>query len=310
MKRVSTRLGHAAGAAVAAGLLLSACGGGSDAGERRAPDLRSEDGVKRELLLVASLSDAPLDDGPTARRQSKAAAWAAKAETSACSGGGQITTDETIEDVTLVFFPVSDTFEVSSVMAQNCRESGPGFSSRTDGVSVFGSNGDASLSFGEFGSGTTPFASEFSFDGESLSSRFLGRFESRLEAGIESSRLLMDVTLNGTLEGLAPGEVQLGFGRTGAPLASDYDVATDAETLEGAFRYRTTACAGELELETLAPLTAAEASVFPSSGSLMLTSGSDSVTYTFNGNTASYVTSSGVSGTITEADLQDFDPGC
>ena len=64
------------------------------------------------------------------------------------------------------------------------------------------------------------------------------------------------------------------------------------------------------EIERRAPLTFAEGSDFPTIGSLRLASGNDYATFTFNGNTATSVTSAGVSGTISEADLENFDPGC
>lgn len=301
-------------------LALAACGGGGaddpgpggGGGGKQLPDFTSEAGVQRELVVVSSLAEIGLDGQADARRQAKRAALGQKAMTEACNGGGQITFDEGQREETFVYFETTALVNFSEVIAEDCRQGSGGFSSRVDGVSVTGETADGSLLFAAFGTPGAPLSTRFSdsASGDEVDLSLRGRFETASSGSMERTRLLADASFEGTVEGERQDRVDFRFGEGSTPFAADLDLATDAETLTGSFSYSSAACEGQLSLETLAPLTYAEEASFPTSGQLRLVSGSDSATYTFNGDSLSYTTSTGISGTVTQAALETLDPGC
>lgn len=310
------------GALLAVVLTLTACGGGGGeeatpgggggGGGKQLPDFGSEAGVQRELVLVSSLAQTGLDGQADARGQAKRAAVHQKAMTESCSGGGQITFDEGQRDETFTYFDTTAQVNFSEVIAEDCRQASGGFTSRVDGVSVTGETADGRLFFAEFGTASAPLSTSFSdsASGDDFDLSLLGRFETASSGSMEQTRLLADVSFEGTVEGERQDRVDFRFGEGDTPFSADLDLGTNAETLSGSFSYSSAACEGALSLETLAPLTYADGALFPSSGELRLISGSESATYTFNGNSVSYTTSAGLSGTVTEAELEALDPDC
>ncbi len=311
--------------------MLAACGGGGSSGSavvtpagavsKQTPRLDTDTGVRRELAIASGVLDLDalgmisFNDEADANTRSglEARAAATLKATESCDGGGSVNTAEGTRSETFTFFGTAATVEYEQLTFNSCKQVLAGDSITLNGFIESGETATGDLSFLSAGTAGTAMVAKLqnSSRGDDFTLELLGRFEDRVNANITSSRARASISLEGRIDGETSPRTTINFGTGTQPFAFDYNEANDTETLSGRLSYETAKCTGTLDISTPQPISyGLTDSDFPVSGQLRLEQNGTSVTYTFSGTTVTYVTSTGLSGTVTTEQLNQIDPGC
>ncbi|TJY59825.1 hypothetical protein E4T66_11610 [Sinimarinibacterium sp. CAU 1509] len=319
MRKMAHRGISVAGWIVAAG--LTACSGG---GSGDGLSLTSKSDVLRELGVldgatdfVASTTDVQHAKRGVARPVAIAQFKRVSAkDAQACADGGSI--DES-SGTRARRFQYIDTLQrdvnYERRLANACRQSdtssGVTTSTYGDGLVETGETADGSVSYAEAGQGGPKYEvvieqaqggvvisrTKFSLKG-AVETHTTGAVEESFSAiGSESENLENGVTSSG----------MFAFGSSSEAFRTVQNFATRELSLDGTYRYRTTACnGGAVEITTLMPMTGNydDAGYYMTGGSLRLDAGSGGASVTFNNDgSASYQLGDGSVGTLTRAEI-------
>lgn len=290
--------------------VLTACGGGSDAGADEVL-LASRADALRELSVLGSVAGFGYysEGGDRKRGSWRAGARLAKAtRTEDCDSGSLTVTDGSAER-SFQLFPVQRTVSFERYDARDCvRTDDSGFTVSLDGRTESGSSSNDGYHYIVIGAGDEPATTRLqpadSDDPDSfVISRGTGAYEEVEREGRTESREVALYSGSSYSQAVGNSEAEISTGRSGDPLISITTGTT--QTLDGPYSYSTNRCTGgTLRVATLAPLTFNADGL--TGGSLRISSGAGAITYSFNPNGSATVQfADGSSGKLAASEVDD-----
>jgi hypothetical protein len=325
------------GAAGLAALLLAACGGGGDEGIGPPPSgaaqLRTVDDATRELGNVSTTVDlTDLSSGtPAARPAGSARSFGAvavahrfggsamqaravqapQAVTSCPTGGTDNATDTSSKSYAFSYFNTSATVNFRTHNYSGCASTAnDGTVTTLDNQLEAGSTSDAVMGYIQSGAGNTPFRVRTTLNNNgqifTTDQNLLGTIQLSNGQASTDNRAVLDTTLRVTQTGHTDymGSFAL------APDTGFYSVVSGQSSIaiNGVYAYSSnvTGCGGgTLTTATPTPLSLGQTSAgssFPIDGVLRITTGNDSVSFTFNAD-GSATLSGCVSGSLSAGEV-------
>jgi hypothetical protein len=308
---------------------LAACGGStdgpSDGGSSGDLPLATKADVLREIGTLSSaasfFTDTLDEDAILATAKSlrggvrQGETLRLKATTENCEAGGTSSVDSGSKSYDFDFFGRTTTVEFERYTDSDCRftETFQGGSTRYtyDGVDETGETLAGAVPVLEYraagsGNGPVSFEERTSYSNNTVdtyTSTYLGDMQKRTENGVTSYASALVFSYRSDENG-SRYDVDATMGFDGAPFRASLN-ANGALTLDGSLRYGTSECdGGELAIATTALITQADGG-YVNGGTVRLSSGTASVTVTFNSDgSASYQFQSGGGGTLTRAEVE------
>ena len=324
--------------------ILSACGGGSDAGDDRAgvslatkADVARELSVLRIYLAAVTVASAADSSGLVAKRMGpqgvpiagwtpasspRAAGFQAKsysgtkaAERYECAEGGYGTAEYGNQNVRYDYFGVTAASETERYVDNDCVQ--PDWNGELtytyNGVfeSAYTSNPvqNADYQYDQYGQGSSPQTVRTQSRDGSLDYTVKARFRSEIRNGESSSSIhQLGYFLTLTETASPPVSIELQYGRDDRPLT--LDVSSSGQTLNGEYAHISSLCqGGGLSVETLNPIVFGDRYATPVGGVVQIRSGDESVIVRFQSNgDATLQFGSGASATLTQSEVESAAP--